>query len=119
MAVEAEPAMAVSPTNALGVAKLAPHAAPAVVRFPLTSHFAQSLVPGVEASMLTNLVVLPDRVPTAVACPPWPMTGKLLVSAAALVVHVGQANVLLEDKSPPPVSGAVVEKTVVPFTFEA
>src|SRR5689334_4738050 len=59
-------------------------------------------------------VVLPLRVPTAVACPPLPNTGKLAVRLAALVTHVAQAIVPLVVIVPPVIGEVVAMLVTVP-----
>src|SRR6266702_3010325 len=59
-----------------------PHAPPESIMFPEASMATQSPLVSVPV-VVTNLVVLPDLVPTAGAVPaPPPMTGRFAVSAA-------------------------------------
>src|SRR5438105_10588291 len=65
-----------------------PHAAPAVVKLPFASNLAQSFAPGLPPAYDTKVVVLPWIEAVFTSTPPFPITGRLAVSAPVALVTV-------------------------------
>jgi len=90
-----------------------PQVPPLSTKFPLASDLIQ--FPDVKAPVtVANSVVLPERVPTAVAWPPAPITRRFAVSAEAFVVQVAHAIVPVVVMVPPVIGEVVATDVTVP-----